>query len=670
MTRSEAQREIARLTSLVHYHNVLYYQKNQPEISDYEFDRLLAELIRLENQFPELRLTGSPTQKVGGKPSKNFATIYHRSPMLSLSNTYSEEEIRQFAQRTQKLLRDTSIEFFCELKFDGVAISLLYNRGVLERVVTRGDGEKGDDITKNALVIEGIPQRIQTKGIPQEFEVRGEVFMSRSQFETVNKTRIEQSEEPLANPRNAAAGTLKMLDLKLVAQRSLGFYSYFLKTEGVNLATHEEGIHLLEKWGFCVSATYKNCKTLEEVIAYVNYWEKNKRHLPVDIDGIVIKINRLDQQEQLGYTTKNPRWAIAYKYKPEALATTLTNVSYQVGRTGAVTPVAHLKPILLSGTVVKRASLHNANEIKRLNLYLDDTVLVEKGGEIIPKVTAVVNTSKKPYSTPVHFITHCPACHTALEHHEEAIQYCPNEKACPPQLIGRLKHFVHRKAMNIDSMGSQTVALLFEHGLVRTPADLYVLRYEDIYQLAGFREVATRNLLQSITQSKKIPFENVLFALSIRHVGETIAEKLTQHFQHIDALVQATIEEIKAVPEIGTKIAQSVRAYFQDKEHMRLVNSLRAAGLQFGIAPSSIPVVHQHLAGKKLVISGTFRSLDRAALRNCIKQQGGKLLTTVSKNVDYLVAGYQPGKTKLAIAQELSIPVLSEEEIMKMINAG
>ena len=671
MNRSEAQREIERLTSLVHDYNELYHQKGQPEISDYEFDQLLAKLVQLEKQFPEFRLPGSPTQTLGEKPNKNFATVYHRYPMRSLSNTYAEKAIRQFVQRTQKLLQGAPIAFFCELKFDGIAISLLYQEGALQRVVTRGDGEKGDDITKNAQAIANIPQRIRAQDVPREFEVRGEALMPRNQFDTLNKARIAQGEVPLANPRNTAAGTLKMLDPSLVAQRAIAFYPYAIKTEAKALKTHAAGIHLLEAWGFHVSPTYKRCATLEEVMDYIDHWEGHKQQLPMDIDGVVIKINDLQQQEQLGYTAKSPRWAIAYKYKPENVTTTLEKVDYQVGRTGAVTPVAHLKPILLAGTTVKRASLHNANEIKRLGLHLGDTVLVEKGGDIIPKVTAVLNTQRKPSSTPITFITHCPACNTPLiQHEEEAVHYCPNEKACPPQLIGRLKHFVSRKAMHIDSIGGQTVALLFEQGLVRTPADLYALRYEDIYPLEGFKDLSTQNLLRGIAQSKQMPFEKVLFALGIRHVGETVAEKLAQHFQHMDALIQATTEEIIAVPEVGEKIAQSIQTYFQDTEHLALIAALSAAGLQCSITSPPTLAAHQTLAGKTLVISGTFQGLARAALKARIKQQGGKLLTAVSKNVDYLVAGHQAGPAKLAAAQALDIPVLSETGIMRMMDIG
>jgi len=668
VTRQEAQREIQHLTALVQYHNVLYHQKGQPEVSDYEFDQLLENLTQLENKFPELRLPDSPTQRVGEQPTKNFATVYHRYPMLSLNNTYSEAEVYKFVQRTQQLLQGAAMEFFCELKFDGIAVSLLYKAGALEHVITRGDGEKGDDITKNARTIATLPKRIQAEGVPQEFEVRGEALMPRAHFKALNTTRVVRGEDPLANPRNTAAGTLKMIDSKLVAQRLLDFYPYALKTEEIALKTHEEGIHLLEEWGFTTSPTYKKCSTIEEVIAYINYWEENRNSLPVDIDGIVIKINAIEQQERLGYTAKSPRWAIAYKYKPENIATILERVSYQIGRTGAVTPVAHLKPILLSGTTVKRASLYNANEVTRLNLHLGDTVFVEKGGDIIPKVTAVDATNRKTGSKPIIFPTHCPACGTPLiQYEKEAIHYCPNEKECPPQLTGRIKHFVHRKAMHIDSIGNKTVDLLFDKGLLRTPADLYQLRYEDIYPLDGFKELATKNLLQGIAQSQRMPFERVFFALGIRHVGETVAEKLVHHFQHIDALMQATTEDITLVPEVGEKIAHSVKAYFQNADNLKLITALKHAGLRFNVATATTAAEKQSLAGKKFVISGNFQHLEREALKVHIKSYGGKLLAAVSKNVDYLVAGNKAGPAKLSTAQAMGIPVLSEEEIINML---
>jgi DNA ligase (NAD+) len=670
VTHQEAQEEIQHLTALIQHHNVLYYQKNDPEISDYAFDQLLERLAQLEEQFPELRLPNSPTQKVGEQPTKKFATVYHRYPMLSLSNTYSETEIHKFLQRIQKLLQGAPVELFCELKFDGVAMSLSYKAGILERVVTRGDGKKGDDITKNAQTITTLPKRIQGKGIPPYFEVRGEVLMPRAYFEALNKERLAQGEEPLANPRNTAAGTLKMIDDKVVAQRLLTFYPYALKADEIELKTQEAGIQLLEEWGFFISPTYKKCGAIEEVISYINYWNTNRNNLPVDIDGIVIKINALAQQEKLGYTTKSPRWAIAYKYQPTKVATVIEKVSYQVGRTGAVTPVAHLKPILLAGTTVKRASLYNNNALKRLNLCLEDTVFVEKGGDIIPKVTGVDATKRKLGSRPIVFPIHCPDCGTSLiQYGEEVGYYCPNEKRCPPQLKGRIKHFVHRRAMHIDSIGSKTVDLLFDKGLLRTPANLYQLRYEEIYLLEGFKEMATKNLLQGIAQSKKIPFEKVLFALGIRHVGETIAEKLVYHFQHIDALIQATQEDISLVPEVGEKIACSIKAYFQDADNLKLVAALKYAGLRFNASAVPTSTARQPLQGKIFVISGNFQYLDRELLKIRIKRYGGQLLTAVSKNVDYLVAGKKAGPAKLAAAQAMGIQVLSEEAITNMIGS-
>lgn len=670
MTRQEAQKEIQYLTTLVQYHNVLYHQKGWPEISDYAFDQLLEKLIRLENKFPDLRLPDSPTKKVAEKPIKNFVTVYHRYPMLSLSNTYSEEEIYQFAQRTQKLLQGASIEFFCELKFDGVAISLWYQNGTLERVVTRGDGEQGDDITKNARIIETLPKRIQVQGVPKMFEVRGEALMPRIHFDALNKARAVRGEEPLANPRNTTAGTLKIIDAALFAQRWLDFYPYALKTEEITPKTHEACIHLLEEWGFTTSPTYKKCGSIEEVMAYINYWKVHRKNLPVDIDGIVIKINNIEQQTYLGHTAKSPRWAIAYKYKPEKITTTLEKVSYQVGRTGAVTPVAHLRPILLAGTTVQRASLYNAAEVQRLNLYLGDTVFVEKGGDIIPKITAIDTTKRQYGSTPILFLTHCPACDTPLvQHEEEAIHYCPNGKTCPPQLKGRIKHFVHRKAMYIDTIGNKTVDLLFDKELLRTPADLYQLRYEDIYSLAGFKEVATKNLLQGIAQSKQMPFAKVLFALGIRHVGETVADKLSQHFKHIDALIQATTEDMNLVAEVGEKIAYSVKTYFQDTDNLKLVTALKNAGLQFNVAVAPTPPTKQPLANKTFVVSGNFQQLERTTLKTQIKRYGGTLFTAMSKNVDYLVVGERAGPTKLAAAQKMGIQILSEEQIINMLES-
>lgn len=669
MNQQEAQKEIQHLTALIQHHNRQYYHYGKSEISDYAFDRLLEKLQQLENQFPALRLPSSPTQHVGESPSKNFAAVHHRYPMLSLSNTYAVPEVEHFIQKTQKLLQGAPIELFCELKFDGIAISLWYVANDLVRVVTRGDGEKGDDITQNAKTIATLPKRIRATGIPHTFEVRGEAFMPRATFEALNQKRLENKEVLLANPRNTAAGTLKMLDSNVVAQRLLDFYPYSLKTDELAVQTHEEGLHLLAQWGFTISPTYKKCSTIEEVIHYINYWGKHRHNLPVDIDGIVIKINNLKQQEQLGYTAKSPRWAIAYKYPPENRATTLEKMGYQVGRTGAVTPVAHLKPIVLAGTTVKRASLYNAHEIKRLDLHLEDTVFVEKGGDIIPKVTAVDKTQRQSTSKPILFPTQCPACGTMLvQHEEEAVYYCPNTRLCPPQLTGRIKHFVHRQAMDIDTIGGKTIDLLFQKGLLYTPAALYQLREVDLHQLEGFRETAIKNLLDGISRSKNRPFENVLFALGIRHIGKTTAEKLAHHFQNITALMKATVEEVTAVPDIGGKIANSLQGYFEDTDNVKLITALQQAGLQFSINTPSYATNDAPLQGKTFVISGTFQRLTREDLKKTIKELGGNVLNTISTRIDYLVAGHKAGPMKVAIAKNNNIQVLSEEEIILMIS--
>lgn len=668
MTAKEAKKEIERLTSLINYYNKQYFQYARSEISDYEFDQLLEKLIQLENQFPALRLKDSPTQSVGEAPSKNFETVYHQYPMLSLSNTYSEKEIDEFVKRIQKLLKEESIEFFCELKFDGVAMSLLYEHGALKRVVTRGDGEKGDDIMRNAKTIKTIPQFIKGSDIPQAFEVRGEAFIPRATFEALNKERASQGEELLANPRNAASGTLKMLDATVVAQRGLDCYLYVLISDEMNLPTHEAGVKLLEKWGFHVSPTYKKCKTVQEIMNYIDHWKTKKSNLPAEVDGIVVKVNRIAQQNKLGATAKSPRWAIAYKYKPASTSTVLEKVIYQVGRTGAITPVAQLQPVRLAGTTVKRASLHNADEIERLNLHEGDTVFVEKGGEIIPKVIGVDVVKRKPGSKAIPFITHCPDCATPLTREEgEAVHYCPNQKNCPPQIKGGIAHFVHRKAMDIDSIGSKTVALLFKKGLVHTPADLYTLRYEEVYPLEGFKETATQNLLQGIAHSKQMPFENVLFALGIRHVGETAAEKLAHHFQNIDALAHASLEELTAVPEIGEKVAKSVITYFQDTHNLQLLASLKQAGLKFATEKSKATQQSQLLQGKNFVISGVFKNFEREALKYIVKKNGGKVLSSISEKLDYLIAGEKAGPTKLAKAKKLGIKILSEEALTKMV---
>lgn len=668
MNEQQAKKEIERLTALVAYHNKLYHEYARPEISDYEFDQLVEKLTKLEQEFPLLKLPDSPTQRVAGAPSKNFATVYHQYPMLSLSNTYSAEEVKQFVERAQKLLPGTTINFFCELKFDGVALSLLYKEGKLDKVVTRGDGIKGDDITDNAKQIPTIPQLIKGENIPPAFEVRGEAFMPLADFEKLNQDRLSEGLEQLANPRNATAGTLKTLKNHMGPKRSLDCYMYALLIPGVDLTTHEMGIQRLEQWGFHVSPTHKKCLTLEEVMDYIAYWEKAKQELPVAIDGVVIKVNDISQQNKLGLTAKSPRWAIAYKYKPENLATILEFVDYQVGRTGVITPVAHLTPIFLAGTIVKRATLHNASEIQRLDLHLGDTVFIEKGGEIIPKVTGVDTSKRKPGSQPVTFITHCPACGTDLvKRYHKGIYYCPNTKSCPYQLQGLLRHFVHRKAMDIRSMGKQTIELLVQQGLVHNPADLYALRYEDIRSLEGFKDLSTQHILNGIEHSKHRPYERVLFALGIRHVGEVIASKVAQYYTDIDSLAQATIEELMAIPFIGEEIAHSIVNYFENPVNLQLIASLRQAGLQLSKPTANTPNQALPLSGKNFLISGTFQRFEREELRDLIKEKGGNLLTGVSSKLDYLVAGHNPGPSKMEQAQTMGISIMDEAQILHML---
>jgi DNA ligase (NAD+) len=668
MTKKEAQKEIHRLSELVAYHNKLYYQYGRPEISDYEYDQLLAKLTQLEEKYPDLKLSHSPTQVLGDTTSKNFATVYHQYPMLSLANTYSADEVEQFVRRIQKQLPNESIEFFCELKFDGIAASLLYKQGKLDKVVTRGDGMKGDDITQNAQQITSLPRHPQAPGLPTEFEARGEIFMPLAHFEELNRLRLAHGEEPLANPRNATAGTLKTIKPSSGPKRLLDCYVYAFRSSQLELTTHEEGIQLLSQWGFPVSPTYKKCTSLEGVLDYINTWEHTKKELPVAIDGVVIKVNSIDQQKRLGLTAKSPRWAIAYKYKPENVATVLEQVSFQVGRTGVITPVAHLKPILLAGTVVKKASLHNTKEIERLGLHLGDTVFIEKGGDIIPKVTGVDLTKRKTGSQPVKFITHCPACGTALvSHYKQKLYYCPNTKGCRLQIQALLVHFVQRKAMDIQAIGKKTIELFIEKGLVHTPADLYQLRYSDIRGLEGFQDLSTKNILKGIQQSKQRSFEKLLFGLGIPHVGEVVAAKLVRHFPSIETLMHAQPADLVKIPDIGEEIATSITKYFQDSDHRALIERLREAGLQLKLTTPSSTQDNQPFIGKTFIISGTFENFEREQLKELIKRKGGKISSGITKQLNYLVIGQHPGRAKLDQAQMHNVSIIDEEAIIKML---
>lgn len=680
MTAAEAKKRIEKLTTEINHHNDLYYQKNKSEISDREFDALLEELIKLESQFPDCRLPDSPSLRVGGTISKDFKTVTHKYPMLSLGNTYSKEELTDFDGRVAKGLDGEAYEYFCELKFDGVSISLLYENGILTKGVTRGDGVRGDDVTVNVRTIRSVPLSIRkvkdyvskvTKGqptYPAYFEVRGEVFLPKKEFERLNKEREDIGEETYANARNTSSGTLKMQDSKIVANRRLDCFTYYLLGEDLGVETHEESIKQIESWGFQVSPTYKKCKTLAEVFKYIDHWETRRQDLPLETDGVVIKVNSLDQQRGLGFTAKSPRWAIAYKYKSESMSTRLNGITYQVGRTGAVTPVAELEPIFLAGTTVKRASLHNANEIARLDLRIGDFVFVEKGGEIIPKVTGVDLPKRSPANKPVKYITKCPECSTPLVRQEgEAAYYCPNDHGCPPQITGRIEHFIQRKAMDIDSLGEMTIKSLFDLDLLRTPADLYDLKAADVMRLEGFKELSTKNLLGGIAQSKATPFEAVLFAIGIRHVGKTVAEKLGRHFKTMDNLAKATREEVLEAPEVGEIIADSVVGFFKDKDNRKEIERLRKAGLQFTSTFKEAEKVSDALGGKSFVVSGTFEHYERDEIKDVIVAHGGKVLSGVSAKLDFLVAGENMGPAKREKAEKLGIKIISESEFQRML---
>jgi DNA ligase (NAD+) len=665
MSKEDVAARINKLREQINLYNYNYYQKDISLISDREFDQLLDELNELERANPEFFDANSPTQRVGGTITKSFTTVKHEYPMLSLGNTYSEGDLLEFDKRVSKGLDGESFEYFCELKFDGVAISLIYRHGKLVQAITRGDGVHGDDVIVNARTIKSIPLIARGK-LPDKIEVRGEVLLTKKAFNKINQERLEANEELYANARNTASGTLKMLDSTVVARRNLTCYCYSLL--GDNLpSTHEDSIESLKRWGFKVSPTYLKCNSIKEVIEYIHLWDKKRHELEVETDGIVIKVNSHAQQQKLGFTAKSPRWAIAYKYQAEQACTELLGITYQVGRTGAITPVAELKPVLLSGTTVKRASLHNANEIERLNLHYHDHVFVEKGGEIIPKITGVDNSQRNTANQPVRYIEFCPECNTRLVRHAgEAQHYCPNEKLCPPQIKGRIEHFIHRKAMNIDSLGEKTIAQLYEQNLLRSPADLYKLSIEDVLNLDGFKLLSAENLINGINDSKKAPFDAVLFALGIRHVGKTVAEKLARHFKNIDALMHADRESLLAIHEIGDRIADSVIAFFKDPEHQAEITLLKEAGLQFAINPNQEPT-SGILNGKTFVISGVFSEYSRDELKALIKQHGGTVVSSISGKLSYLLAGDKMGPSKLAKAQSLGTTIISENEFKEMI---
>lgn len=667
MHSSPIREKIDHLRQILSDHNYKYYVLAEPVISDYDFDQLLEELINLEKEHPEFYSPDSPTQKVGGTINKNFENFTHQYPMLSLGNTYSESELKDFDDRVQKQLGHKNYEYVCELKFDGLSISLHYERGELVRAVTRGDGVKGDVVTDNVKTIKSLHTRL-TGDYPEQFEARGEIFMHRFAFDRLNKQREEEGEALYANPRNVASGTLKLQKSSEVAKRPLDIYLYQLIEKNEKLKSHYDGLQAMKKWGLKTSEHAKICPGIEDVFTFIKYWDKERHHLSYDIDGVVLKINDFHQREELGFTAKSPRWAISFKFKTEAACTQLLSIEYQVGRTGAITPVANLQPVLLLGTTVKRASLYNANEIERLDIRTGDFVYVEKGGEIIPKITGV-NLAKRTEQSERHrYITHCPECHTELVRGEgEASHYCPNEDKCPPQVTGRIQHFIGRKAMDISGMGDETVTLLFNSGLVHNIADLYDLKYEDILKLDRMAEKSAQNLIEGIKDSTKIPYQRVLFALGIRFVGETVAKKLAAKFKTIEQLEDATLEELLQVDEIGDRIAESLIAFFSNPYHIEIINRLKKAGLQFTNTDKELVMESNTLEGKSVVISGVFSQYSRDEIKVMVETHGGKNASSITGKTDYVVAGENMGPAKLEKANQLKIPILSEEDFLKMI---
>lgn len=669
MNRAEIKEEILRLSEEINRHNYLYYVESKPEISDYDFDMLLKKLQELEAKNPEFAYDHSPTKRVGGDITKKFESVAHRFPMLSLSNTYSEEEIVEWENRLKKVY-DGNLKYICELKYDGVAIGIRYENGILSKAVTRGDGTRGEDITTNVKTIRTIP--LQLKGdFPDDFEIRGEIFMPLKNFEKLNEEREKNGEALFANPRNTASGTLKMQDSKVVADRSLDSYLYGLYGNNLPFSNHFESVEKAGTWGFKIPKVkerlIEKTDSIEGIMNFIHYWEKERYHLPFEIDGVVIKVNDYEQQRKLGFTAKSPRWAIAYKFKTERVETKLQSVSYQVGRTGAITPVANLQPVQLGGTTVKRASLHNADQIEKLGLHQDDWVYVEKGGEIIPKIVGVNLEKRNENSQFVNFISHCPECNTELIRREgEAHHYCPNEDFCPPQVKGKMEHFISRRAMNIDGLGAETVDLLHEKGLVRNVADLYDLTFEQVVELDRMASKSADNLIKGIEASKSVPFERVLFALGIRFVGETVAKKLAKHFKNIDALQEAKYDDLVNVDEIGERIAISIQQYFLNEDHLNLIDRLKKAGLQFEIKEKTGST--NKLDNKAFVVSGVFNAFSRDEIKEVIESNGGKNVSSISSKTDYVVAGENMGPAKLKKATDLGIPILSEDDFIQLLS--
>ncbi len=670
MNTDEAKNKIEALRNELHTYNYSYYVLSKPEISDYDFDMKLKELQKLEEEFPQFDDPNSPTKKVGGDITDKFQKVRHSYPMMSLSNSYSFDEIREWETRIKKTI-DEELEYVCELKYDGVAIGIQYINGFLHKGVTRGDGTTGEDVTTNVKTISTIPLKLHGSDFPDDFEIRGEIFMPLEVFSKLNTDRVERGEEAYMNPRNTASGTMKLQDSGVVASRNLDCFLYGLYGENLQGKSHYQNMEAARNWGFKVPSIENRqievCKSIEEIEKFINHWAEARHDLPFEIDGVVIKVNSYAAQDELGFTAKSPRWASAYKFKAQQEETLLKKITFQVGRTGAITPVANLKPVIIAGTTVKRASLHNCDQIERLDIREGDTVFVEKGGEIIPKVVGVDFEKRPQHLSVFEYITNCPECGTALVRSEgEAQHYCPNDTGCPPQIKGRIEHFISRKAMNIDGLGAETVDAMVDAEMISNMADLYDLQKDDVLKLERMAEKSANNLLEGLVTSKSIPFERVLFAMGIRFVGETVAKKLARHFKSIDAIQAAGYEDLVGVDEIGERIANSIIDFFAEKTNQDLVARLRSHGLQFELGEEAMPA-SSVLEGKSFVVSGVFTRVSRNELKKLIESNGGKLLGGVSKNTDYLVAGENMGPSKLKKAQDMEVQIIDESTFLKMI---
>ncbi|HQE34665.1 MAG TPA: NAD-dependent DNA ligase LigA [Flavobacterium alvei] len=664
----DIQNTIQKLREELNQHNHNYYVLDTPTISDFEFDQKLKQLQGLEQLHPEYFDENSPTQRVGGAVTKNFETVKHDHRMYSLDNSYSKEELVDWEKRVQKVLGDVPLEYTCELKYDGASISITYENGKLKRAVTRGDGVQGDDVTNNIKTIKSIPLKLKGN-FPDKFDVRGEIILPFAGFEKMNQELIEIGETPYSNPRNTASGSLKLQDSAEVAKRPLDCLLYFLIGNKLPFNTQFDGLETARNWGFKVPKESKLANSLEEVFQFIDYWDVHRHDLAYETDGVVIKVNDFQQQEELGFTAKSPRWAIAYKFKSEQVFTRLNSISYQVGRTGAITPVANLEPVQLAGTIVKRASLHNADQIEKLDIRIGDTVFVEKGGEIIPKIIAVDLSKRPELSEPTKYITHCPECQTELVRGDgEANHYCQNFYGCPPQIIGRIQHYISRKAMDIEGLGGETVALLYNNGLVQNYADLYQLTVGDILPLERMAQKSAENLVNGVENSKNIPFERVLYALGIRFVGETVAKKLAKHYKNIQALTQASLMDLVLVDEIGERIAQSVIDFFENQENSLIIERLKNYGVQFETVEIINPNATNKLSGKTFVVSGVFEQFSRDDLKKAIEDNGGKVGSSISAKTDFVVAGANMGPAKLEKAVKLNIPIISEDDFKTMLN--